>query len=115
VLAATARALWFLDREEEAMVEIQKALALESHYGVAHELLAQIYVEKGMYEEAIDNARLALEEMGNDSTRSALLAYVYAKAGRVAEARGILQQLLSAKDQASFPTRGLASIYIGLR
>jgi TolB-like protein/Tfp pilus assembly protein PilF len=114
ILTATARALWFLGRDEEAIADIQKALDLDPHYGGAHEQLAEIYVRRHMYEQAIANARLALAEMGNDSTRSALLAFVYASSNRVGEAREILNELLSRSDGRSFPVRGLATIYIGL-
>ena len=55
--------------------------------------------------------RLAQEEMGNDATRTAMLAYVYAISGRQAEARGLLAQLWIAAHRSA---RSLALVYIGL-
>jgi Flp pilus assembly protein TadD len=112
MIIGTARTLLFLDRNDEAIAHIAKALLLDPNFGGAHQLLGVAYVQKKMYPEAINELKIAQHEMGQDPARIGRLGYAYAASGQTAEARAILNGLLSESRPA--PARAVSLIYVGL-
>ena len=53
MISGTAKALYFLGRYDESMEFARRAIQLDPHYGVAHQHLADAYLQKHMYSEAI--------------------------------------------------------------
>jgi TolB-like protein/Flp pilus assembly protein TadD len=114
MITGTSRTLYILGRNDEAIARSRKALLLDPDFGSAHQHLGAAYLQNKMYSEAIAEFKTARQEMENDSTRTAWLAYAYAVAGRTSEARALLNGLLSGSPAKAFPAKALAQIYIGL-
>jgi len=98
-------------RTDEALTRLHETLEMDSNYFLAHLYTASAYIEKGMYSEAIGEARRAIEISGAKSTYAmAFLGYALAKAGKEAEARAVLEGLL----KSSADPYHIALVYNGL-
>jgi tetratricopeptide (TPR) repeat protein len=76
---------------------------------------ASAYIDKGMYAEAVAEARKAMEISGNRSTYVAgFLSYALSKSGQKAEARSLLEGLLKSSAQRYIPPYTIALAYNGL-
>ena len=84
---------------DRAIEQLRKAIEIDPNFPLAHRLLAHMYTGMGRYEEAIAEARKAAAlsgptpQAGGPPQVSSQLAYIYAKAGRVREARQVLDEL----------------------
>ena len=105
--------LFLARRYDEAMEQYRKAVELNPNYSWGNVALADVYVRKAMYEEAITAVNKALSIEGNTST-IALLGNIYALAGRHDEARRLLVQLEELSKRKYVPPFFIATIYIGL-
>jgi TolB-like protein/DNA-binding winged helix-turn-helix (wHTH) protein/Tfp pilus assembly protein PilF len=82
------RFLYHARRYDEAIDVLIKTLALDPGRKYAHVHLAMLYDEKGMYQEAMDQYRLAFGDQPSFG-----LAHLYARSGNPAKARQMLNQL----------------------
>jgi serine/threonine-protein kinase len=82
---------YFERRYSEAIAECQRALELDPNYSAMHAVLGFSYAAVGQYQDAIREIRGAVAD--TTVTGIAVLGYVYALAGRNAEARSILQRV----------------------
>jgi tetratricopeptide (TPR) repeat protein len=73
-------------RIDEAMAQAQHALALNPNFGRAHAVMAQCYLGQGRPD-------LAIEEFQRSGTFNGILGFAYAQAGRIAEARRLVETL----------------------
>jgi serine/threonine-protein kinase len=102
-------------RNDEAIAKLSATLALDPNHVLSRMFLATAYIEKRMYPEAIVEAQAAV-----DSTRRkvghplGVLAYAFAKAGRTAEARGILDELLAGSRAHYVAPYSIALVYEAL-
>jgi len=88
---------------------------MEPNYFLAHLYAASAYIEKGMYPEAIGEARRAREIAGARSTYlEAFLGYVLAKSGKEAEARSVLEGLLKSSAERYVSPYTIALVHNGL-
>jgi serine/threonine-protein kinase len=101
-------------RADEALDRLQKTLELEPNYWFAQQYVARAYIEKGMFTEAIAEARKAKEFAGVPTRPTAFLGYALAKAGRRAEARAEVEELLKLSQQRYVSSYSIAMIYSGL-
>ena len=94
-------------RFDEAMAQAQHVLGLNPNFGRAHAAMAQCYLWQGRPD-------LAIEEFQRSGTFNGPLGFSYARAGRTAEAR----QLVETLERRYQSTRGgpgeIGQIYIGL-
>jgi TolB-like protein/DNA-binding winged helix-turn-helix (wHTH) protein/Flp pilus assembly protein TadD len=98
-------------RYDEAIAQYQKALELDPNFTLAHVDLALAYSALGRHDKAIaemQNAR------GRGSEYLAGLGYLYAVAGRPAEALATLAELQRLAKQQYVPPYHFAWIYTGL-
>jgi TolB-like protein/DNA-binding winged helix-turn-helix (wHTH) protein/Flp pilus assembly protein TadD len=98
-------------RYDEAIAQYQKALELDPHFTLAHFDLALAYSALALHDKAIaemQNAR------GRGSDYLAGLGYLYAVAGRRAEALTTLAELQRLANQQYVPPYHFAWIYTGL-
>jgi TolB-like protein/DNA-binding winged helix-turn-helix (wHTH) protein/Flp pilus assembly protein TadD len=98
-------------RYDEAIAQYQKALELDPNFTLAHFDLALAYSAQARHDKAIaemQNAR------GRGTDYLAGLGYVYAVAGRRAEALTTLAELQRLGEQQYVPPYHLAWIYVGL-
>lgn len=100
-------------RADEALARLQKTLELDPNYWLAHFFAASAYIEKGMYSEAVAQARKARDIY--DSPRSvSFLGFALAKSGKRAEARAELEGLLKLSKERYVSPYNVALIYNGL-
>ncbi len=97
---------------DKAIQHLKNALELDSSIATAQENLGFAYVCKGMVEEGIVEIQKAnaISE-GKDAVILADLAWAYSKAGKVDEARKILDGLVTTAKQGSGATTAIAGIY----
>jgi eukaryotic-like serine/threonine-protein kinase len=101
-------------RADEALDTLRKTLKLEPNYWFARQYAASAYIEKGMYPEAIAEAREAREFPDVPTRPAAFLGYALAKSGRRAEARAEVEGLLKLSKERYVPPYNIAMIYNGL-
>ncbi len=102
-------------RIDEALTRLQQTLEMDANYFLAHLYTSSAYMEKGMYSEAISEARRAKEISGARSTYSdAFLGYALAKSGKEVEARSVLEGLLKSSANRYVSSYDIALVYNGL-
>ena len=122
-LMQTAAVGWALIAErhwDAAIAEFRQTTDLDPTFGDGWTGLANAYIGKGMYAAAIEAQQMS-DAVGDNLGRgpSPVLAYAYAKAGKMSEARKLLDQFRAFKSQADqmvpgFGSMGLAIIHTGL-
>ncbi|MEK9137247.1 MAG: tetratricopeptide repeat protein, partial [Bacteroidota bacterium] len=105
--------LYFARRYDEAVEYFQKALDLDPNFMRGHLILGQTYVHQGLLEKAISEFE-AVSQLSQASLGTLMVAYCHAKAGRVSEAKKILQSLLAVSPPTYVPPAGVAIVYAGL-
>jgi TolB-like protein/Flp pilus assembly protein TadD len=98
-------------RYDEAVAQYQKALELDPNFTLAHFDLALAYSALARHDKAIEEMQKA---HGRGSEYLAGLGYVYAVAGRRAEALATLAELQRLANQQYVPPYHFAWIYVGL-
>lgn len=111
-------------RPDEAIAQCQKTLNLvpapdRAYVGPEspwiHLYLSLAYSQKGMFAEAINEGKMAVELGENSKTLNAELAAVYAQAGQPAEAYKILDQLRAHEIGGEYaPSLNIAFVYCNL-
>jgi serine/threonine protein kinase/tetratricopeptide (TPR) repeat protein len=99
------------DRVDDAIAEGQRTMQLDPNYFYLDSKLAAAYREKGNFAEA-----LALYTRAQETTHfpSSGLAITYARMGRQAEARNILDQLLQQGETHYVSAPSIAAVYVAL-
>ena len=101
-------------RTDEGLAQLQKTFELNPDFWIAHLSAASAYIEKGMFAEAVAEARKARELSGVSSQPIAYGGYALAKAGKQAEARAVLEELLKLSTERYVPPYNIALVYHGL-
>jgi tetratricopeptide (TPR) repeat protein len=102
-------------RYDEALAQARRAIELDPDFMFAYDRLHWAYHGLGRYHEAVNAAERAAELSGaTDMRRRAFLAHAYGFAGRRAEARVVLDELLSSARTAYVPPTTIAAAYVGL-
>ncbi len=98
------RVLYRARKYAEALPHLQRAIDLDPNPGNAmpYWILGEAYVQMGRYAEAIDSFREAQSHGGRAPDLAAEIAWVYARMGKPAEARRMLEELKAATDPAEF-------------
>ncbi len=97
-----------------AIEEYHRILDLDPNYFWAHNDLGQTYVAMGKIAEGIAELKIATDLDPQNPQPVWLLAWAYAKAGRNAEARKELNELLRFSSQGFTVSYGLAIAYASL-
>ena len=101
-------------KPDEALGLLQKNLELNPNNWFAHMFASSAYTEKGMFAEAVVEASKARELNRFNSQPTAQLGYAWAKSGKQAEARGVLEELLKRSAEHYVSPGNIALIYNGL-
>jgi serine/threonine-protein kinase len=101
-------------RPDEALERLRNTLNFEPNYWFARQYAASAYIDKGMYSEAIEQAREARESPDVPTRPVAFLSYALAKSGRRAEAQLELDALLKLSKERYVPSYNIAMIYNAL-
>ncbi|HEY3134463.1 MAG TPA: protein kinase [Blastocatellia bacterium] len=97
-----------------AIAAYKKALEIDANFLVAHHKLAIAYEMKGVHEAAESECQNVLSVATRYYPALALLGYSYARAGRMADARKVLDQLMDISRKGHISTFNMVVIYAGL-
>ena len=110
-----ARMCYFARDYDLSLEHYRSALDMDPNFGSAHLWLAQVYQQKGLYEEAISSLKSGVH-LSSDSTYAlAKLGLGYAMAGRCDEARAVLNRLNALSSQRYVSPYDIALVHLGLR
>jgi len=106
--------LYLARQFDQAIEQANQTLELDANFAIAYAPMAEAYLSKGMYREALP----ALEKYVALSRRSAaslgLLGYSHARSGERSEALRIIEQLRETSKHSFIPAFFFALVYAGL-
>ncbi|KAA0231954.1 hypothetical protein EDS67_00735 [candidate division KSB1 bacterium] len=106
--------LYYLARNyDQALEQTSKVLERNPRNAVAHDLLAQVYVQKSLFQEAIAEMRASIA-ISSSTERMGLLGFALARAGRKDEAEKILHELIEISKHKFISLTRTALIYMAL-
>jgi len=108
------RLLYYARRFDQAIEEFRKGLEMEPGLAGNCQWLGLVYEQKGMRAEAITELQKAVIRSPHDTLTLANLVGAYVLAGKRAEARRMLNQLLALTKERYVSPYDLAILYIGL-
>jgi serine/threonine-protein kinase len=91
--ADVARALWALQRNDEALVHLQHMLEADPDFAETHVMMGRVYLQQGRLNDAVAAFDRAVRLRNRDVLDLAELAYAYAVAGRQQDAQRLLVEL----------------------
>jgi serine/threonine-protein kinase len=100
---------------DEAIVQANKVLEMDSTFALAHRLLAIVYERKGMYGESIAENRMWGNLTKDDLRTEAALGHVYAVSGKKEDALKVIARLEREISTRKDLTFAIALIYTGVR
>jgi serine/threonine-protein kinase len=102
-------------RTDEALARLQATIALDPNHVLPRTFAASAYIEKRMFREAISEARKASDMTNRTMAHPlGLLGCALAKSGDAAQARAVLDELLTASRARYVAPYGIALIYNAL-
>ena len=114
IIASRGTVYLVLRRYDEAEAQCLKAIEMDSSFAMARSVLAEVRMQKGMYDDAINEleaiAKLPTSTPGNIGS----LGYAYARGGRIREARQVLARLSSRRERQYVPASFFAAICAGV-
>ena len=99
---------------DAALAQSQETFELDQNFWLPHLYASSAYIEKGMFPEALSEARIAKALSGASTFPAAHEGYALAKSGKPAEARIILTELLKQSGDSFVSPYNIALIYNGL-
>jgi DNA-binding winged helix-turn-helix (wHTH) protein/tetratricopeptide (TPR) repeat protein len=106
--------LLYLSRQyNQAIEQCLEVLDMDPAFHQAQAVLSMAYAEKGMFEEAITWALRVFKAKSEDPETVTFLAYFYARSGKIAEARKVIEES-ERERKASLSSFYMAIISIGL-
>jgi TolB-like protein/Tfp pilus assembly protein PilF len=112
VNAMYGRVLEFAGLTDQAMTQLRKTLELDPDFSIAHYDLGRAYVRKGDLAHATPEFQIAAKF--RVSEREGALAYAYAKSGKTAEARELMNKYLKESKSSYVTWYGITFFYVGL-
>jgi eukaryotic-like serine/threonine-protein kinase len=106
--------LYFAHRYDQAAAELHKCLELDPNYWIGYYFLGQVYAQQGRFDDAIAAQRKSAEILKIASWPLAEIAYDYALAGKSAEARQALRDLLDSSQRIHVAPYRIATVYAAL-
>jgi tetratricopeptide (TPR) repeat protein len=97
---------------DKALEQCLKAFEIDSNFVYGHSLVARIYIDLDRYDDAIQEAKKAVNLSGGNYMGT--LARAYALSGNVEEAELILQELIEKADNFTMWNDDIAKIYLAL-
>ena len=104
----------YAGKPDEALARLRDTFELAPDFWFPHAFAASAYINKGMFAEAITEARRA-RELGSEQTISvAFEGYALAKSDKRDEAQAVLDALLKRSKEHFVPPYHIAMVYNGL-
>jgi TolB-like protein/Flp pilus assembly protein TadD len=101
-------------RYGDAVVNLDRALALNHKAWIAHLVLAKIDIENGKFDNAVARLQLAFEFSGGNTEALSLKGYAYAKSGQRDKAEQIIGALLEIGKHRYVPPYNVSMVFAGL-
>ena len=114
ILTDAAKDLYLARRDDEAIAQYQKSLQVDSNFPIAHKGLAEVYAQKDMYKEAVEEIEIAIALSKRSTFILDDLGYIYARAGEREKATKVLEDLAKLATDEFVPAYGRAVIYAAL-
>jgi|GEM_PF-2550401 len=105
---------FYTRKYDHAIEHYRRNMTLFPNFYPAHLALGEAYTQKGMYAEAAAEYEKAIAISKGNSLPVAMLAYNYARWGKVAEARAALRDLEAIKAERNVPPTRFALVYTAL-
>jgi TolB-like protein/DNA-binding winged helix-turn-helix (wHTH) protein/Flp pilus assembly protein TadD len=99
---------------DESMQQSQRTIELAPEFAVAHFQLAQAFVQKRRFGDAITELQQAIALSGGNKSFKSTLAYTYALAGEREDAAKLLSDLTKRSDRGFSNASEIALVYLGL-
>ncbi len=109
-----ARVFYFARQYDESIEQCRTTIEMYPEYLIPHRRLGIAYGEKGMFEEAEAEFKKALSLFENDTETMSAMGYAYAAAGRMDDARKILDRINAVAKEAYVSPYSMARIHVGL-
>jgi serine/threonine protein kinase/tetratricopeptide (TPR) repeat protein len=106
--------LYFARRYDQAVAELHKCLELDPNYWIGYYYLGQVYAQQGRLDDAMAAQRKSAEILKGASWPLEEIALDYALAGKNAEARQALRDLLANSRHIYVSPYGIATAYAAL-
>ena len=104
----------YAGKPDEALVRLHETFELAPGFWFPHIFASGVYLDKGMFAEAVAEARRAKELQGVQTVSASYEGYALAKLGKQAAARALLEELLKLSTQRFVPPYHIAVLYNGL-
>ena len=114
ITASLGTAYLSMHQYERAEAQCMKAIDMDSSFAMARTVLAEVYVQKGMYEKAIKAWKSIAELPTRTPEDIAYLGYGYARGARMDGARKILAELNNQAKDHYVPPCFFALIHAGM-
>ncbi len=106
---------WYMARDyERARQQSEKTLEIEPGFTPAQHTLGIALEQMGQHEQAIAALKIARRASGGNPVTVATLAHAYATAGKAADARKALRELMETAQRAHVPPYWVALVHAGL-
>ncbi len=106
---------YFYTRQYDRAIEhYRRNMILFPNFYPTYLSLAEAYIQKGMYAEAVAEYEKAIDISKGHSLPVAMLGYTYARWGKEAEARAALRELEAIKAERNVPPTRFALVYTAL-
>ena len=99
---------------DEAAMQQKKTLEMHSNFWPARQGLGRVFIQRGIYREAISELRKAIKLSPGATEPITQLGYALAKSGNRTEARATLRSLRELAAREYVPAYNFAMIYNGL-
>jgi TolB-like protein/DNA-binding winged helix-turn-helix (wHTH) protein len=106
------RLLYYARRYDEAIIELKQVLTVDPHRVYARVHLAECYEEKGMYAESLKEMQLVRAEFNGQAGPGE--AHLYARMGRLQDARNLLKYLEQPSPDGTLDWVFLAEVHAQL-
>ena len=112
--AAVGLVYYFSRRYEDAIKYFKQALDKDPDFPATLFFLGQVYVQMARYQEAMDFFQQAMKIDSDNTNMRATYGHAAAASGKTADARALLEELLTLSQKQYVSAYDIASIYIGL-
>jgi TolB-like protein/DNA-binding winged helix-turn-helix (wHTH) protein len=107
-------AYYFARRFDPAAEYLRKSLDLDPHHFMLHLRLGQVYIEKRMHRQAIEEMQKAVSDSGRSTEALTGLAQAYAAAGMAGPMQEVIEELNRGADTRYVSAYNVARIYASL-
>jgi serine/threonine-protein kinase len=105
---------YFVEDYNDAVRQLVRTIQLDEGFGMARAFLGAAYIEQRRYDDARGEIEVALRLCGRTPEMLAILGYLHGRAGDVAAARGVLDELQRLSTERYVSPGRVAQVYAGL-